>query len=451
MRTLFKENPRETLAPVAAALFLATLLLAVAVAGCAGREAGGDGGNPAAPVYGVYSPGSLDEVPPSAAAAMLAKLGLESLAEYEDYSVDMIADLGVGWARVGFLFDGWNFHEPGHLDAMRLSGIDVMGTARPVNPFVPEDLSRFQDQLRRLVGRYPWIRTWQIGNEPNLLWDETDYVRLFLAGRQAVLDACPDCRVVLAGVASRAPSPEAALSYYDGLLSLIDAAAPAGVPFQVFDMHYYGYYGDAGDMLGRLQDYRRLLSAHGYGQGVSFWVTETSTTGGVSAPAGEPFQTEQQQADELVRRFATLLGAGCERVAWARPYENYRYHDEDGGYYDFNAIIYNGLGGEAAFGIPAGTPKLAYRAYQTMIGMTGGFSKVEALGPGAFRFRFGDGRSDVYVVWGGGGEHLPRSGGALLVTDPDGERREVAGPAFTAGVSPVFVQVEGGTDRETRR
>ena len=410
--------------------------LVLAVPGCNG----GGGGTEAAVAgnrFGVYSPGSLAEVPTSAAAAMIGALGLESLADYEDYSLGIMTDLGVGWARIDFSFDGWRFHEPGHLEGMRLLGIQVVGTARPVNNFAPGDLSRFQEELRRLIHRYPWIRAWQIGNEPNVHWEPADYARLFTAGQQVVREECPDCLVLLAGVAACFPTPDDALAYYDDLLSSIQDDRA----FDVFDMHYYGPSGADEEMLAALERYRELLAARGFGDSTGFWVTETATTGGPVAPAGVPLQSEEQQAAELVRRFTTMLAAGVDRVAWARPYENYRYHGIENGYYDHNAIIFNGLGAEAGMGVAAGATKQAYRAYRALIGRVDGFSSAQRLSPGFYRFGFDDGRADVFVVWDAGSGALPdQLQGTVLVTDLEGGQHRMDAGALEPGSVPVFVE-----------
>ncbi len=391
--------------------------------------------------FGVYSPGSLAEVPSSAAAAMLGALGLETLAEYEDYSLKIMTDLGVGWTRTDFPFDGWRFHEPEHLEATRLLGIEVVGTARPVNNFAPEDLSRFQEEFRQLIRRYPWIRAWQIGNEPNVRWDPSDYARLFTAGQQVVREECPDCRVLLAGVAARFPTPEGALAYYDDLLSEIQDARDDERAFDVFDMHYYGLSGADEEMLATLERYRQLLDAKGFSDSTGLWITETATTGGPVAPTGVPLQTEEQQAAELVRRFTTMLAAGADRVAWARPYENYRYHGIENGYYDHDAIIFNGLGAEAGLGIAAGTTKQAYRAYRTLIGKVDGFSSARRLAPGFYRFGFDDGRADVFVLWNAGAGVLPdQLQGTVLITDLEGEQRRLDAGVLEPGRVPVFVE-----------
>lgn len=430
------------IAIIAAAALLAVLVL---LAWDNGDPSGGDPVSMPSP-FGEYSPGSVAEVPIRSGYVMFEALGLQTLAEYEAYSVDLMRELGVGWIRVDFLFDGWRFHEPGSLQLFRDAGIAVIGTARPVGNAPSEDLARFQDELAEIVSRYPWIETWQIGNEPNIGWSPGDYIRLFLAGEQAVREQCPGCTVMLAGVAARYPSHEEAIDYYSEVFAGIEAAydGPGGA-FDAFDIHYYGYYGADEEISGLIDRYRNTLADYGYA-GAGLWVTETSTfSGSPSTLPASMAQTEEQQASELVRRFVVMLNSGVTQVAWSRPYENYRYREVGGGYYDHNALVYNGLGAESLEGIAAGTPKLSFHAYQTLIDKLAGFDAVERVAPGQYRFRFDNGHEPVYVAWAAGGTTvLVEPAGRVMLTDIDGSTSysDAAGVLLTE--KPVIVEEDVG-------
>lgn len=397
--------------------------------------------------FGEYSPGSVAEVPLSSGNAMIMALGLRTLEDYERYSVDLMSELGVTWVRVDFLFDGWHFDEPSSLQMFRQAGIEVIGTARPVNHATPKDLSRFEDELAKLIDSYPWIDTWQIGNEPNIHWEIEDYARLFLSGGKVVRERCPECTLMLAGVAARFPDHEEAIRRYSRILDAIDAGYSGYVdPFDAFDMHYYGFYGNDADMPGLVDAYRAILQQHGYSD-TSFWVTETSTFSGSPStlPAGT-VQTEEQQASELVRRFVVMLNAGVTHVAWSRPYENYHYRGKEDGYYDHNALVYNGFGEESQFGIAAGSKKLAFQAYHTMIEKLRGFSGVVKVSGGQYRFIFEDGRPPVYIAWAvDGNTALVEPSGQVRVTGMDGGEAVADTADIVLSEAPVFVDpVSGG-------
>ncbi len=375
--------------------------------------------------FGLYGPGTLDQVPAGAAREMMAALGMNSLTSYQDYSLKLVKEIGVSWVRIDFNFDGWNFSEPGdYLDKLHNAGLQVFACIRPVNGFAPADLTVFQNGLRNLVRRYPWITVWQIGNEPNISWQNPDqYPRFFLAGEQAVRQACPRCRVALAGVAAHYPSQSNnsdVLKIYDRIVGEIARQAPEDSrPFDIFDLHFYGYYGCAGDIVDSINSFHEMLARHGLDTGTDFWVTETATpTGRPAWPPSSPVQTEDQQAAELVKRFTVMLSAGVSHVSWARPYENYLYEGNPGTFYDYSGLVYNGLDGEQAAGIKAGTKKKAFYAYRTLVAKTSGAASIQRLGWGQYRFTFKDGRAPLYLLWSESGADLPAGlSGPVTVTD----------------------------------
>ncbi len=433
-------------------------LLAIALAGSvalllaalSGSRADPESGNAVVvqSPFGLYGPGTLDQVPASAGREMIKALGMNSLTAYQDYSLGLVKELGASWVRIDFNFDGWNFAEPSDfLTKLHNAGLEVVACIRPVNNFAPADLTVFQAGLRGLVRRYPWITVWQIGNEPNISWENPDeYPRFFLAGEQAVREACPSCRIALAGVAAKYPSQSndgEALQIYDRIVGEIVKQAPEGSrPFDIFDLHYYGYYGCAGDIVDSIDSFHQLLARHGVDAGTDFWVTETATpTGRPAWPWGSPAQTEDQQAAELVKRFTVMLSAGVSHVSWARPYENYRYQDNAGSFYDYSGLVYNGLGREQAAGVKAGTKKKAFFAYRTLVAKTSGAVRIKRLNWGQYRFTFKDGRPPLYLLWSETSADMPAGlSGPVTVTDMNGKQTQTAASDVILGSMPVFVE-----------
>ncbi|MHB8792984.1 MAG: hypothetical protein ACYC6O_06560 [Thermoleophilia bacterium] len=400
--------------------------------------------------FGLFSPGTLGALPTSAGSKILESLGFNSIAQYQDYALGLTEELGVSWIRMDFAFDGWGFSEPaGYLEKLRNSGVEVVGCVLPINSFAPADMTRFQTSMRDLIKRYPWIKTWQIGNEPDLAWENPDdYPRFFFSLQQVIRETCPDCKIALAGAGARWPSQDAdgwhrSLATYDRIIGEI--ARQAGddkKPFDILDMHFYDFYGTEVEMLESMKEYRKLPQQHGLSSDIEFWVTECATpTGPLTWPPDSPVQTEEEQASELVARFVTMLGAQVKRVAWARFYENYRYHDEEGGFFDNTGLIYNGFGYEADAGVAAGTKKLSFEAYKTMITRLSGSTLVHKINPGKYRFNFGDGREPVYVLWDAGDVNPPAEvAGPVVVTDLKGNRVEMAGEDLVLVSMPVFVE-----------
>lgn len=433
------------------ARLLAALTAFVVLIGVAGCGGGGTSAGDAAPdgnrPYGIYSPGTLDEVTPGDAQAMIEALGLDSFRAYQDFNLGVVSEIGINWIRYDFEYNGIGFVEqPDYLDKARSAGLEVVGCIRPVVDYAPSALTSFEPNLKVLVQQYSWIKVWQIGNEPNVSPNQTDdFPRFFLTGSRAVREACPDCQVMIAGVASRYPDKTTALDVYDWLLGRIAALSGGQKPFDIFDMHFYGAAGSEEELLANIVDFRRLLDKHGFGSDTPVWLTETATyTGAVVAPGDLQPQTEEQQAAELVQRFVTALGAGLGRVSWSRPYENFRYAGIEDGFYDNTALVYNGLGQESRRGFKAGTKKLAFYAYRTLVAETAGYDKILSMAPGVYQFTFADGRPPVYVVWDEDAGPLPAGllpdvPGGLRVTDVRGGVAVQAAPEIVPGPLPVFV------------
>lgn len=400
--------------------------------------------------FGMYSPGNLDEVPVEAKSKMMAVLGVSSYGAFQDAVIATVRDLGVEWVRVDFWWDGMRFVEQAdYLERLRSAGFEVVGSTRLTDRFLPSDLVKFETGLRHLVLRYPWIKTWQVGNEPNIsLVYPDDYPRLFLTGARVVRENCPGCKVMLAGVAARSPSEAQAQEVYQRALAEIATACGESRPFDIFDMHFYGSAGSEDELLSSILGYRRLLSQNGFDAGIEIWLTESATyTGKLAEPPGAPLQTEDQQAVELVRRFVAGLSAGLARVSWARPYENYGYGGlAEDGIFDNAGLVYNGLGQEAARGIKAGTKKKSWFAYRTLIAKAQGYDEIIRRAPGVYEFSFGARRSPVFVVWDAGAASTPREPlppevqGSITITDMLGNEKQSTGDGLLPGPEPVFLE-----------
>lgn len=441
---------------ILAVLFIALLMLAIPVFRQQDEPPADvvfSGNNPAAAwrnPFGIYSPGNLDSVPAGSRQEMIETLGVGSYTAFQDFNMGAMRDAGAGWLRLDFEFDGEGFQrDPDYVERMRASGLEVVGCIRPVKGANLTNLSSFRAGLLQLIELYPWIKVWQIGNEPNVtIADPEDYSRLYLAGSRTIQEACPGCRIALGGVASHYQGMGQAREYYRRVLTSIAAQSPGRRPFDIFDLHFYGAVGSDGMLLSTILDYRRLLEESGVGAaGLEIWMTETATYTGERQDQQAPVQTEDQQAAELVRRFVTALGAGLTRVSWARPYENYRYnsHAEDN-LYDLTAIIYNGLGQEASRGIKAGAKKKSWYAYRTLVAKLQGYDEVRYLAPGVYEVDFGPGRQPLFIVWDSGAgappDRLlpPAARGTARVTDMTGNETRAGTASLRPDPNPVFVE-----------
>jgi hypothetical protein len=300
---------------------------------------------------------------------------------------------------------------------------------------------QFSNTTRKLIRENPGITIWQMDNEPGLgKYDPEEYVDVFLVMRAIVREECPSCRIALAGAAVPYEGGIADRDYFTQVFRLIEQYTGEVRPFDIIDLHIYGRAGNYRTIPSLLEDYRQLLGEHGFSEDISIWITECATYTGIpSKPAGYPNQTEEQQAAELLKRFAIAAAEGSERYAWNRYYENYQYKDDGNGFFDNTGLVFNGLGPEADLGIEAGTRKKAFLAYKTLIAETSGFTAVEELTPGQYRYTFDDDRAPVYLLWEEDGSPVTvELDGKVLLTDFEGN--QYSSDSISLTEMPIFAR-----------
>ena len=392
--------------------------------------------------YGLYAPGTFEATSPENERLIFSQLGLSSLEQFQDFTLGLIDELGITWVRIDFYYIDSSFVEyPAYLQQLYDRDINVVGCIRPAFPLNDEQLVEFKADLKQLIADHPDILVWQLDNEPDLeKYDPDEYTEVFLAMEPVVRENCPSCRIALAGAAVPFDGGIRDRVYYDQVMAGIAARTSEPSPFDIVDLHLYGRTGNYLTIPGLMKDYRQILTRNGYDEATSIWFTECATyTGRPSLPPNYPAQTEEEQAAELLKRFATAAAEGAEMISWNRFYENYQYGTSNNGYFDNTGLVYNGLGAEAESGIAAGTRKQAFFAYETLIKKTGGYSQVTRLAPGQFRYDFPDGQPPVYMVWAENGTTLPAElEQRVVVTDYTGNKSET--DVLSPLDMPVFVE-----------
>jgi hypothetical protein len=202
----------------------------------------------------------------------------------------------------------------------------------------PADPRAYAGFLRALIGRYGpngsfWdehpqippmpLRDWQLWNEPDHLryWSDQpharEYVRLARVARQAIKDADPGARVVMAGFADRS---------WDSMTAVYEAGG-RGV-FDVVAIHPYTF--EPRNVLRAVRLARSALDRAGEEER-PLWLTEVTWSSG-ARPGHRPFPfetTPRDQAARLARVFPLLLRnraeLGVERIYW----ENWLSTDRD--------------------------------------------------------------------------------------------------------------------------
>lgn len=244
------------------------------------------------------------------------------------------------------------------------------------NSYFPSDSAKYVRFVKNLVERYDGdgvgdmpglvnpIKYWQVGNEPNIL--KADFARLQKTTYLAIKSADPTAHVLIGGVAGF-PFNYIAMfdAVYNPLLSNL-----SGNYFDIFDFHWYG----TADGEYRLKDtktgqdvlthIRSKLTAFGYLQNIPIWITEMGAYSGDPADnmmGNFPYQTENQQAADYVKRFIYPLSVEVRKIFPAFGLmEGFK---NDNGYFDHTGLIYDGA---LSNDLGLGSKKTGYFSYKLM-------------------------------------------------------------------------------------
>lgn len=280
----------------------------------------------------------------------------------------------------------------------------------------PKDAEAYARWVRATVERYdgdgvddmPGLarpaRHWQVDNEPPR--GREGYPDLQRITYRAIKEADPEARVLIGGLKLPLPGLERAYERED--LPLLEALHGGAV--DILDVHWFGHAGDWRELAPALSRLREDLARCGF-DGIPVWITEMGTYSGTPGGRGRGFppQSERAQAAEMVKRYATALGLGVEKVFWAWGMREGFGDPRDNDVFDNTGFVYDGLGpGDPGKGVR----KLAFWSFGKMTELLGSWTgerpeRVDAgEGVEAVRFPCGEGGGSVIAVWlsGPGGE-----------------------------------------------
>lgn len=296
--------------------------------------------------------------------------------------------------------------------------------------YLPVDVPAYQAFVRAAVERYDGdgvedmqglrvpVRYWQVDNEPSFTGPRKDFAALQQLTYEAIKSACPECRVLIGG----------ATGFPDGYVEnfrqnyLPILAELEGRCVDVFDLHWYGNASGDYRLLGPvLESVRSDMRSAGFGD-IPVWITEMGTYSGDPAElplASCPYQTEEQQAADLVKRYVYPQSLEVKKIFHAFGLmEGFK---GDNGYFDHTGLIYDGQGpGDLGRGVE----KAGYFTFGLMTQKLEGavFSgEIEELPDRVYGYDFSrsDGRA-VSVLWydGFSGTGGPQQSVTLAVDSP---------------------------------
>ncbi len=359
---------------------------------------------------------------------------------------DEAADIGVKWSRglnnpymFWFLVDPGMTGEPAQfqwkgiarkpgkaggfdydkLIAAKESGLNILYNIeveprrmgqRKHDSWLPADEEAYKIFVKEAVKRYPFIQYWQIGNEPSYNERMSDYGKFLLITYEAIKEANPRAKVLIGGV-SGLRMPQDTATYKNNfdrvyLPLLEDVARQKKRCFDIFDFHWFAQAGGDYKIAKDAYNYiREKISELNIPEPESYWITETGTYSGDPKSLRRegkfvdfPYQSEREQAIDLIKRYVYPLSFGVKKVFWAWGLKEGFHYDES--FFDFTGLIYDGK-----FDHDQGrdVKKLSYYTYKKMIEILEGsdWDNIQAIqeAGGIYIYKFTKGGKSIWVVW----------------------------------------------------
>lgn len=347
---------------------------------------------------------------------------------YNNNGFNHASDIGVKWAREG-IYAFWFLIQPDlskqeydfsmHDEQWKNvpKGMNILANIAPqgtINEgyalpgsYIPVDTAKYIAFVKATVERYDGdgindmpglqnpIKYWQVGNEPSVVRAK-DFAELQRITYTAIKEACPDCVVLIGGVAGMPPADKYISDFNIHYKPILDALG--GKYVDVMDFHWYG--NATGDYKGAKEVYnyiRSVLNADGF-PNIPIWITEMGSYSGDPSGNEWPLQTERQQALDYLKRFVYPLSFGVKKVFPAFGLmEGFKY---DGGYFDFTGLIYDGWGqGDLGLGVK----KLSYYTYKKMTEVLEGsdWNNIQTIQESGdvYIYRFIKNNKPIYVAW----------------------------------------------------
>lgn len=359
---------------------------------------------------------------------------------------DFANDIGIKWDRPvvyffwfsiqpdlnqpTFKWDNYDKYLKALPNAINLMGNIAIGSPRQAasryttyakneKSFLPKDAEAYKQFVKTVVERYDGdgkndmsglakpIKYWQADNEPP--HGMTDYAEFLKITYEAVKEADPSAKVIIGGVPGMPPTSDYLKIFDKFYLPILNDLAKSNKKyFDVFDFHWYGNATD--DYRGVKEVFEHIknkVDALGLTPPDGYWITEMGTYSGDPLPmpavpglisTDYSYQTEKQQAIDLVKRYVYPLSFGIKKIFMAfgltEGFQN------DGGYFDFNGLIYDGKFNNDQ---GKGVKKLGYYTYKKMTEILEGSDweniKMVQEKDGVYVYKFTKSNKSIWAAW----------------------------------------------------
>lgn len=277
--------------------------------------------------------------------------------------------------------------------------------------YIPSDVTAYSNWVQAAVERYDGdgkddmpglknpVKYWQVDNEPPRLRD--GYSELVKITAKAIKAADPEAKVVLGGL--QLPSTEEKIrNYFRSQAPILEKLKGEGA--DVVDFHWFGKIGEWKKFASAMSIVKKDLKKYGFSD-KPIWITEMGTYSGLPKPRRGnilPFQSERQQASEMLKRYAVACFEGVKKIFWAWGMKEGFIDIRDNDFFDNTGFIYDGIGSQDP---GDGVKKIIYFSYQKMTDLLAAWdgnppSKLNTVeGVWAYKFCFKNSRKGVIIIW----------------------------------------------------
>jgi hypothetical protein len=218
----------------------------------------------------------------------------------------------------------------------------------------PKDAEAYSKWVKAAVERYdgdgiddmPGLQIsakhWQVDNEPPRLRE--GYTDLVLITSKAIKEADPEAKVLIGGLQLPCGEERMINNYHRTQAPLIKELNGRGI--DIVDYHWFGQKGEWKMLPEAMRIVRSDLKKYGFSD-IPIWFTEMGTYSGLPAAMRNgnlPFQSEREQAAEMVKRYVVAFSERVEKIFWAWGMKEGFKNEHDNDFFDNTGFIYDGNG-----------------------------------------------------------------------------------------------------------
>ena len=311
-------------------------------------------------------------------------------------------------------------------------------------PDGPVSLQAYKDYLtvlvnlvnsygRKVSGNPDWyVVRWNLYNEVNAEYRNTfdkdisraatAYVNFVIDSAEILRNLSPQSKIVLAGAGSATDLEGNHGEFYRLGFSKLKQSKLAYEPFDYWGSHWFWEFNNyaKNDAGYEAKDFINFLQNNGYGD-KEFLIRAGATYSGQDTQERkhltDNYQSEQKQAEFLIKRFIYNLANGVKKIPWSTIYEHKKYQGDLNVHFNYMGLIYNGIpdgvskNQECVQGwLPCpdpgyGVKKLSYYTYKKLIEKLKGsdFDSIQTVKNGTvdnlYLYKLLKDDKPVYVAW----------------------------------------------------